>query len=255
MSHLKNILIVDDDEHSLGLYQKLLASESGAEISIAKLPTHALKMAKENFFDICLLDITMNFHGSPFGGIDLYNILSPRYGAHSLLAYSQYITDDLLQRYQCSFNFIEKNDNVIAFIGEAANRLKALRANQRCFVAMPFDHLYDDIYGAIADSVQRAGYVPVRLDRLPFTASIVEKMLQEIRDAKAVVFVATDKNPNAFYECGYAVALEKEVVTITDFHRNLPFDIRDRNSIAYGKNIGTLKTRLYDRLIKLSQVG
>ena len=85
-------------------------------------------------------------------------------------------------------------------------------------------------------------------------ASSVEKMLQEINDAKVIVFVATDRNPNAFYECGYSVALGREVVTITDYHKNLPFDIRDRNAIAYGRSVGSLTSKLIDRLQKLAQV-
>lgn len=100
--------------------------------------------------------------------------------------------------------------------------------------------------------LESAGYKSVRVDQQHFTRSIVEKIFDQIHNAKLVVFVATNKNPNAFYECGYAVALEKEVVTLTDLHKNLPFDIRDRNAIAYGKSLARLTSELKTRLSSLT---
>ena len=69
-----------------------------------------------------------------------------------------------------------------------------------------------------------------------------------------MIVVATGRNPNVFYEAGYAVALGKEVVTITDEYGQLPFDIRDRNAIAYGNDSDSVRDRLESKLAKLTWV-
>jgi len=67
-----------------------------------------------------------------------------------------------------------------------------------------------------------------------------------------MVFVATDQNPNVFYEAGFAVALRKEVITVTDHFDHLPFDIRDRNTIAYGNDLTLLGETLTAKLVALT---
>ena len=68
------------------------------------------------------------------------------------------------------------------------------------------------------------------------------------------MFLATDQNPNAFYECGYSVALNKEVITLTDKFENLPFDIRNRNAIAYGDDLTHLLKELTIKLANLTHI-
>lgn len=254
MKDLSSILLVDDDSNSLKLYTKLLSELTDARITSTRYPIEALKLAQDNFFDMCLLDITIPFNGSIYGGIDLYLQLRGRYGAHSLLVYSQFITDDLLQRYQCSFNFIERGHDSLKFIDDLCCKMLDLRKQQACFVAIPFSDDYNALYTCINRGILDAKYVPIRLDHLSFTESIIEKMMQQIKDAKVVVFVSTGRNPNTFFECGYSVAQGKEVVMITDYYSNLPFDIRDRNAIAYGKTVDSVTRKLADRLIKLAHV-
>lgn len=250
---IKSILLVDDEEEQLKLYAKLLNEKIDAKITTTRYPSQAIKFAKQYFYDICIIDITMNFQGNPFGGIDLYNVLRSRYGGHSLLAYSQYVSDQLLQRYQCGFNFIEKKADTLKFVIEIEAALINLRKQQKCFIAMPFNKKYNSVYNEIKRAVHKAKYIPVRLDHLPFTSSIYERMLREIQESKIIVFVASDKNPNAFFECGYAVAIEKEVITLTDSHKNLPFDIRDKNSISYGNSPNKLGGLLLKRISSLCQ--
>jgi CheY-like chemotaxis protein len=250
---LNSILIVDDDGDSLELYSHLLMEKIKTNIQTSKYPSAALKVAHNHFFDIILIDVTMNYNGTPFGGLELYKSLLGRYGDSSLIAYSQFITDDLLRQYEYNFNFIEKGTNSVKFIDMALELMLSLRKRQRCFVAMPFEKKYDQIFQAIKDCVERASYRCVRVDQEYFTKSIIEKVLLEIGNSKLITFLATDQNPNAFYECGYAVALNKEIITLTDFYKHLPFDIRDRNAIAYGTDLKKLKSDLYNKLLKITQ--
>jgi CheY-like chemotaxis protein len=250
---INSILLVDDDEDSLDLYAHLLKERLNAEVQTTRYPSKALKLSQKHFFDMVVIDVTIDFNGTPFGGLELYKSLMGRYGDSSLIVYSQFITDDLLKQYDYDFNFIERGTNPIRFIDKLVGTMDSLRKKQTCFVAMPFHKSYMPLYRAVETCVKRASYRCVRIDRQHFTKSIVEKIFTEINNAKLIIFLATDQNPNAFYECGYAVALNKEVITLTDVHKNLPFDIRDRNAIAYGTDLKSLKSALADRLSNLTR--
>jgi CheY-like chemotaxis protein len=245
---IKSILLVDDDQATLDLFTNLLGQKLDAKIDTSKYPSDALLLAEEYFYDLVILDVTMDYHGNPYGGFDLYKSLVNRYGKDSIIAYSKYITDELLKKYNYRFNFIEKDDNLIQFIDDLYAELINLRQRQTCFVAMPFDPKFDEIFYAISLCVENRNYRCVRVDKENFTISIVEKIFSEIRNCKLMIFLATDKNPNTFYEAGYALALEKEIVTVTDHFHNLPFDIRDRNAIEYKDDIEKLKRELSHKL-------
>jgi hypothetical protein len=251
---LKSVLLLDDEEGALDLVRHFFDGKPDIRLLTTKYPTQALQLAEKYFFDMVVLDVTINYNGTPFGGLELYKYLLPRYGDASLIAYSQYITDDLLRQYNYGFNFIDRHTNPIKFVDDLCALMNSLRSRQSCFVAMPFAGKFEEIGSVICKCAVSAGYRPIRVDQEHFTRSIVEKIFAQIRDAKLMVFVATDRNPNAFYECGYAVALGKEVITITDSYKNLPFDIRDRSAIAYGKELSTLDARLTERLNNLTKV-
>lgn len=251
---IKSVLIVDDEKDSLDVYSELLSKSLKAEIVSCQFPTQALIQANQKLYDIILIDVTIDYLGNSFGGLDLYKQLLPRYGKHSLIAYSQYITDDLLKRYNYDFNFFEKHNNVVKFVSTICKKMESLRKNQSCFIAMPFSEKYDDIFKVLENCSQKSFYKCIRVDSQTFTKSIIDKIFEEISDSKIVIFVSNDKNPNAFYECGYSVALDKEVITITDHYSSLPFDIRDRNAIAYGNDFGKLEQEVMLKLSNLTIV-
>jgi hypothetical protein len=56
-----------------------------------------------------------------------------------------------------------------------------------------------------------------------------------------------------FDTLAYAVALKKEVITLTDRHENLPFDIRDRHAIAYASDIASARKQLAAKLDALTK--
>lgn len=132
--------------------------------------------------------------------------------------------------------------------------MRSLRQRQSCFVAMPFLPKYNSIFREINKSVKINFYRCIRIDKEQFTQSIIAKVFSEIENAKLIIFLATDKNPNAFYECGYAVALNKEVITLSDVFENLPFDIRDRNAIAYGDNLNQIVQGINQKLTSLTRI-
>jgi CheY-like chemotaxis protein len=251
---MNSILILDDDRAALDLLCHFLQQRTRAKIVSARFPTQAIQLASDYCFDFILVDVTIDYNGTQFGGLEVYRALLGRYGNSSMLAYSQYITDELLQRYSLPFNFIEKDTNLVEWVPRLENEFTRLRASQSCFVAMPFHPDLEPIFEAIRSSVESAGYKVVRVDQAAFTKSIVDLIFDEIRRSKFVIFVATQANPNVFFEAGFAIAHGKEVITLTDEFSKLPFDIRDRNAIAYGRNMSDLVNKLGARLAALTKV-
>ena len=252
--NIKSLLVVDDESDALDLYCDLLRKRGAPTVYKTRFPSHAEKLASEHFFDVIIIDVTMNYNGSPFGGLDLYKALVRRYGSSSIVAYSQYVTDDLLRQYDYNFNFIEKSADPKRFIDNLLQFIAIARKRQTCFVAMPFEEKYFPVYRVVEKCVRRSGYICVRVDGLQFTGSIIKQIFDGIQKSKLIIFLATDKNPNAYYECGYSVALQKEVITLTDRFSNLPFDIRDRNAIAYGESLAQLQAELEKKLTSLTRI-
>ena len=170
---INSILLVDDDEDSLDLYAHLLKERLSAEIVTTRYPSKALKLSNNHFFDLVIIDVTIDYNGTPFGGLELYKSLMGKYGDSSLIIYSQYITDDLLKQYDYDFNFIERGTNPIRFVDKLVGMMDTLRRKQSCFVAMPFHKSYIPIFRAIEMCVKRASYRCIRIDQQSFTKSIV----------------------------------------------------------------------------------
>lgn len=117
------------------------------------------------------------------------------------------------------------------------------------FVAMPFDHRYDDVYlVAMREAARRVGLACVRVDDQYFSGEIISKIRDEPRNAKAVMADVSEAKPNVMYEVGYAHALRKPTVHISRTPpEQLPFDVRSWDTIQYSEG-GT--ARLRPRLLK-----
>lgn len=106
-----------------------------------------------------------------------------------------------------------------------------------CFIAQPFDgDVFDRRYEEIiVPSVRNCGLEPYRVDCDSSVVVPVKSMEEYI--AKASLFIAdiTLDNPNVWYELGYAIALNKEVIMVCSDERsgNLPFDVQHRNVLLY----------------------
>lgn len=122
-----------------------------------------------------------------------------------------------------------------------------------CFVLMPFDASFNDIYefgikGACAD----AGLYCERVDEQVFFGSMLERIYSQISRADLLVADMTGKNPNVFYEVGYAHALGKNVILLTSVAQDIPFDLKHFPHIVYGTEIKTLRSSLARNLKHLA---
>jgi nucleoside 2-deoxyribosyltransferase len=120
------------------------------------------------------------------------------------------------------------------------------------FVLMPFDHAFDDIYEyGIRHAADEAGAYADRLDKQLFDESMLERIFNQISKADVIVADMTGRNENVFYEVGYAHALGKIVILLTQEASDIPFDLKHRPHIVYGNGggkIDRLKTLLVPRL-------
>jgi len=117
------------------------------------------------------------------------------------------------------------------------------------FVLMPFDDEFSDTYElGIKAACADAGAYCERVDEQIFTESILERVYNQISKADVVVADMTGRNPNVFYETGYAHALNKTVILLTRDADDIPFDLKHYPHIVYGGKIASLKSDLEKRV-------
>ena len=76
------------------------------------------------------------------------------------------------------------------------------------FVLMPFDESFSDVYQlGIRPACESAGSYCERVDEQIFAESILTRIYNQIAKADLIVADMTGRNPNVFYEVGYAHAL------------------------------------------------
>lgn len=114
---------------------------------------------------------------------------------------------------------------------------------------MPFSGDFDDVYQlGIKAACTEAGAYCERLDEQVFDEGMLDQIYIQIAKADMIVADMSNQNANVFYEVGYAHALDKRVILITNSASDIPFDLKHRFHIVYEKSIANLKTKLRDRI-------
>src|SRR5215213_6147038 len=117
------------------------------------------------------------------------------------------------------------------------------------FVLMPFDETFQDMYEVgIKPACKDAGAYCERVNEQIFVENILERVYNQIAKADVIVAEMTGRNPNVFYEVGYAHALNKQVILLTQDADDIPFDLKHYPHIVYGGSIATLKSELEARV-------
>jgi hypothetical protein len=118
-----------------------------------------------------------------------------------------------------------------------------------CFILMPFDDSFDDIYNlGIKESCNEVGSYCERVDEQIFHETILDRIYNQISKADIVIADMTGRNPNVFYEVGYAHALGKPTILLTQKADDIPFDLKHYTHIVYNNKIGILKNELKKRV-------
>lgn len=120
------------------------------------------------------------------------------------------------------------------------------------FAAMPFDRAYDDTYFvAMSHAAEKVKAACTRVDGEEFTGDIVEEIRRLISRSIGVIVDLSESRPNVLYEAGFAHALEKPSVHICSTAlADLPFDVRNWNTIEYEKGRTTALRRTLTRRLR-----
>jgi nucleoside 2-deoxyribosyltransferase len=115
----------------------------------------------------------------------------------------------------------------------------------KAFVIMPFAESFDDVFKigikATAKECQIDAY---RLDEELFDEGMLDKIYHEIECCDFIIADLSDKNPNVFYELGYAHAIGKLCILTTQSAENIPFDLKHKRHIVYGTSLVHLTEQL-----------
>lgn len=113
------------------------------------------------------------------------------------------------------------------------------------FVLMPFDQEFDDVYKlGIKEVAKSLGVVAERVDEQSFSETILERIYRQIESADFIIADMTGRNPNVFYEVGYAHAKKKPVILVTKEAEDIPFDLKHHRHLIYGEKIMDLRDKL-----------
>jgi hypothetical protein len=117
------------------------------------------------------------------------------------------------------------------------------------FVLMPFDKNFNDIYKfGIKGAADEVGAYAERLDEQIFREGMLDRIFNQISKADVIIADMTGRNPNVFYEVGYAHALGKVVLLLTQSTDDIPFDLKHRQHTVYGGQIEGLRAELVTKL-------
>lgn len=117
------------------------------------------------------------------------------------------------------------------------------------FVLMPFNAEFDDVYRCgIKPACERAGAYAERVDEQVFQGSILQRIYNQIAKADVVVADMTGRNPNVFYETGYAHALGRPVIHLAQSTDDIPFDLKHYPHLIYNRRIVDLLPELERRV-------
>lgn len=116
--------------------------------------------------------------------------------------------------------------------------------DSNAFVIMPFDKAFDDVFKIVIKEVAHENKVlAYRLDEELFREGMLEKIQSSIESADFLIAVLNSRNPNVLYELGYAQALGKLCLLITDKADDIPFDLKHQRHIVYD-SLKDLKEKL-----------
>ncbi len=143
------------------------------------------------------------------------------------------------------------------FGGECSH--KVIPDDKFVFVMMPFANS-DSIYDAIKHAVEAIKNKHLKCERADsrYTSRSIwcGRICNNIRKAKYIIVDTTHRNPNVFYELGFAHAMisDTKTIIITQNIKEAPFDVKDLGHIIYSeKNLPRLREDLKKIILDLEQ--
>ena len=121
----------------------------------------------------------------------------------------------------------------------------------RIFVIQPFGKEFEAVYAVIREAVQSVGGVVFRADEIAQPGRIIEQVYEALQDSDVIIADVSFANPNVLYELGFAHAIRKPCILITQDIKQLPFDIATVRTVVYAETksgLRILQAKLHDAL-------
>ena len=133
----------------------------------------------------------------------------------------------------------------------ASVQTKNNETSKTAFIAIKFNNNEERI-NIIQDAIAEAGFEPIIMNRVETNNWIMPEIFYQIKQCKFVIADFSLPCDGAYYEAGYAAALEKPVIHLFDKREEneknkLHFDIAQKSTIFYDDFVD-LKIRLKNRI-------
>jgi nucleoside 2-deoxyribosyltransferase len=144
----------------------------------------------------------------------------------------------------CRANSTLSRDQIaITFFSKAPIEIRnfsTISVRPKAFVVMQFTDEYNALYKDVIKPVTESfGYHCIRADEFHHGNLILTDIIESIKEASVIIADITPDNPNVFYEVGYAHALAKPTILLSDKRREkLPFDVSGFRTLFYDNSIG-----------------
>jgi hypothetical protein len=107
--------------------------------------------------------------------------------------------------------------------------------NKMCFVMLPFTEPYLTIFSDhVRLILEREMQLQIlKADDIFRPEAIIQSVHDLIRKADVLVAEISERNPNVYYEIGFAHGIGKRVIFLTRSMENVPFDLRHLRCVVY----------------------
>lgn len=113
---------------------------------------------------------------------------------------------------------------------------------ETCFVLMPFNPAYLDVFDAVKTSLKELNVRVHRADEFSISTPIIDDIISHIMSADFIIADLTTQNPNVLYEVGLSHVLKDDVILITQNIESVPFDVTHLRLIVYEHTVEGLRT-------------
>ncbi len=245
---MKTTILIIDDEHDFLNRCATAMQTAGYDCELCECAEDAYDKFQQRPYDGIVCDLRIPFRGNRDGGLILAQQFCLKHPTAGMVLVSGFLRANQVNPLAGvrGYAFVEKGESAIEDI---LRQLGRVVRSKLVFVCMPFAQEFEDFYeAAIKPVILECGLKCERADELEHNRDILKVVYDQIKSAHIVVADMTGRNPNVYYEVGYAHALGKDVVLLIQRADGLPSDLRGFNHIVYEGRITVLKEKLTQRL-------
>ncbi|MBF0463862.1 MAG: response regulator [Nitrospirae bacterium] len=261
MAIIPKILLIDDDVEFNASVKNFLQAANYHVTSFINA-NEALMASREEFFDIVICDVYIPFYGMEVGGLEVAKIIIEKNPACFVIIISQYASASLFNKFlkapsNRNLRYLEKTPIVERQLSEfnepLLNLVREGLNSKFIFVCMPYDDKFNDVYElGIRGAVTELGFTCMKANEMQYNGGIIQKVYESINTAHLIIADMTDEDPNVFYEVGYAHAMGKDVILITQNADKIPTNLSNFVHTIYDSSkVRVLKENLKQKIQEL----